>query len=244
MSQHSIAFLEYKENWQSVFDFLDSAPRQEDQLASPQLQKLANTIYRSCVLLLSSYLEKFVETLVVESIDIINSANLVVSKIPSELRTTQIKDNIEALALETQNDRNFQNIQGILLKSQEILSDFEWFLDNNRIHNSLSGEPLISNNKFSNPSPDKIEELFKNLGIRSIIGKVVGVDTEPDKLNIRYKVKELIDKRNDIAHTGGTISVTEHDIKDYLNYSIRLVQGLEKIVSQELNKLKPNICNW
>jgi len=216
---------------------LKSAPPNADQLLSGKKRNLANVIYYSCVVLLSSYLERYVESLTVEAIDAINNENPLLKTIPELLRVVQVKEMLSDLSMVLQKDMTKDNVSRMIRKSQSLLKDYGWFLDDLQPFGKLKGEPLIGDNRFSNPSPEKIDALFRHLGIRSVVGRVIGLETKSDRVAVRDKVKEMIDKRNNIAHTGGTVTVTGQDVAAYLLYSRRLVRGIDTLIGHEVKKL-------
>lgn len=244
----SKAITEYLENWESISDFLKAAPPDGEQLLSDRKRKLATVIYFSCILLLSSYLERYVESLIVEAIDAINYANLLTDQIPERLRIAQVKELLNDLNLtlqkRLQKDMTKDNVTAMLLKSRNVLIDCGWFLENGQPFRRLSGEPLIGESRFSNPAPDKIDELFHHLGIDRLTRKVVGLDQEEDRRAVRDKVEEMVNKRNNIAHTGGTITVTQQDVLDYLDYSKRLVRGMDNLVGEEVQRITNGRWPW
>ncbi len=241
---HSRAFTEYLNNRQSIIDLLRSAPSSVEQLTSDKKRKLANVVYFSCVVLLSSYLERYVESLTVEAIDAINNANPQLHTIPEPLRVAQVKEVLFELSVIFQKDMTKDNVSKMIQGSQSLLSDCGWFLDELQPFGKLKGEPLIGDNRFSNPSPEKIDALFHHLGITSLVGRVIGLETKPDRGAVRDKVKEMVDKRNNIAHTGGTVTVTEQDVVTYLLYSRRLVRGMDFLVGQEIQKITGGAWPW
>ena len=240
----SKALTEYLNNRQSVIDLLRSAPSNADQFASSKKRKLANVVYYSCVVLLSSYLERYVESLIVEAIDAINNGSPLLQSIPEMLRVAQVKEILYDLSTTLQKDMTKDNVSQMIQKSQLLLSDCGWFLDDLQPFGRLTGEPLIGENRFSNPSPEKIDDLFRHLGIISLVGRVISLETKPDRGAVRDKVKEMINKRNNIAHTGGTVTVTEQDVAAYLLYSRRLVRGMDTLVGQEVQKITGGSWPW
>lgn len=239
---YSKAFTEYLENRRRIVYLLKSAPDDSEQLLYREKRLLANVVYCSSVLLLSSYLERYVESLLVEAIDAINNANILVQDIPEALRLVQVKEQICDLASTLQKDMTKDNVLKMLQKSKGLINNHNWFTCDFQPFNQLSGETLIGENRFSNPSPEKIDQLFRHLGINSVVGRVIGLENKPDRAAIRDKVEEMVDKRNNIAHTGGTVTVTRQDIMDYLVYSRRLVRGMDILVGQEVQKIIR--CSW
>ena len=233
----SSSLFEYKENLSRIKRFLRSAPNDKKILSSIRLRDKANTTFYSSVLLLSSYLERYIESVVVETIDFLNSENLTVKQIPEALRKSQIRENLDEISGHFQKERVQTNIVILLGKLQNLLHTHDWYLKESEVMNKLSSDPLIGDMRFSNPSPDKIDILFRSLEIASITGKAVGRDKSPDRGAIREKVKELIEKRNNIAHTGGTVSVTKEDVASYIDYCERLTKGIDFILGEKLKEI-------
>jgi hypothetical protein len=231
---HSVAFKEYLESRRNIIYLLKVDLTESEQLLSDKKRRLANALYYSCVVLLASYLERYIETLVVEAIDVINGSNLILRNIPEQLRVAQIKESLLELALTLRKDMTKEYVGNMLTTSRRISSTFEWFHREEDIFNQLSGEPLIGENRFSNPSPDRIESLFRCFGISSVVGHAIGLEHKPDRAMLRNKTQEMIEKRHNIAHTGGTVTVTKQDIADYMIYSRRLSRGIDTIVRNEI----------
>jgi len=240
----SKSFGEYIANRDTVKDLLKFAPNTSQQLASPKQQKLATTIYCSCVVLLSSYLERYVESLVVEAIDAINNANILLQLVPDQLRVSQVKEWIYDLSETLQKEMTKGNVEAMIRKSHLLHTNCQWFLEETQPFTKLKGEPLIGENRFSNPTPEKIDELFRHLGIKSLVGRVIGSESKPDRGAVGDKVKEMVEKRNNIAHTGGTVTVTFQDVASYLQYSRRLVRGIDSIVGKEIQQFAGGLWPW
>ncbi len=241
---YSSAFKEYLDNRKNILCLLKAVPTDSEQLGSIQKRRLANTIYCSCVVLLTSYLERYIESLVVESIDGINSSNLPLQSIPDSLLVVQVKESLEALTSKLQKDLTKDNVFQMVLASQQLSITHEWFLKEADVFDKLSGEPLIGENRFSNPTPAKIDELFRHFGIGNLVGRAIGLEGKPDRGVLPDKTKEMIEKRNNVAHTGGTVVITKQDIRDYLIYSRRLARSIDLIVGQEIQKITGGSWPW
>jgi hypothetical protein len=241
---HSKPYEDYLENIKSVVYLLKTEPPVKEQITLLPKRKLANVIYCSCVLLFSSYLEKYIESIVVEMIDLVNKANLPVNRIPEQLRNSQIKDLLNELEEALEKEKSKTNIEAALIKTKDISERFNWFLNDTQLFHDLSGEPLIGDNRFSNPSPEKIDALFRVFGINSLVGHAIALENKPDRGALRDKVKEMIDKRNDIAHTGGTVVLTREDVISYWVYSRRLVRGIDRILGNETQRITGSTIIW
>lgn len=227
-SNRSQAFAEYLQNRREVVELLRALPPVAEQLRSRQRSELANAICRACVVLHSSHLERYVESLIVEAVDSINSAELPVVSVPEALRMAQVEVPLRA-AYEV---KDMNKKIGVL---RTFVTDLSWFWADGEVCTKLRGEPLISG--FDNPLPNRIDKLFEKLGVNSVVGRAVALDSRPDRGLIEAKVREMVEKRNAIAHTGMTTDLTHEDVRVYLRCSRRLVRNMDIIVGQHLQSL-------
>lgn len=183
--------------------------------------------------------------MVEEILEVINNANLPLHRIPNKLIMTQIKDPISNMSLALEKsalpNNDFSKTQDTL---QTFYSDNEWFFKNNQSFNKFLAEPLIGENRFSSPSTKNIDKLFnKCLGITDIVGRSIGMENKSDRGMIKHKLDELIEKRNDAAHTAGTVPISKQDIADYIKYSRRLTRKIDNIVGCEVYSIT-NTWPW
>ncbi|MBX7259694.1 MAG: hypothetical protein K1Y02_25280 [Candidatus Hydrogenedentes bacterium] len=186
---------------------------------------MANALYRGSVVLLSSHLERYVESLIVEAVDAINSVNPAVSSLPEALRMAQIEQSLR-VAFET------KNVATRIGALKSIVQDMSWFWEDTGTCNRLRGGPLIDG--FDNPLPRRINRLFESIGVGGVVGRAVGLDGSTDRGIIEVKVEELVQKRNAIAHTGMTTDLTQEDVMFYMRCSRKLVRGIDIIVGGQL----------
>ncbi len=234
--KYSNAFEEYCHNRHEVIEILRVAPPDSEQLTSPRKRELANALHRGSVMLLSGHLEKYVESLVVEAIDSINTAAPPVLRIPEPLRMIQVEDSLFSGWSGAQKDRK-RTMNSI----KTSVSTYPWIWNDKDPCGKMSGDVLIGENKFSNPSPNKIKDLFTYFGIENVVSTALSLYEIANRDLIEIKVNELVQKRNVIAHTASTPSLTRQDVVDYLINSRRLVRGLDIIVGNQINAI---IGNW
>lgn len=230
--RYSNAFDEYVHNRYEVNEILHTAPPDGEQLTSPRRRELANALHRGSVMLLSGHLERYVESLVVEAIDAINSAAPPVNQIPEPLRMIQAEQALFDAWGSSQRDR--KKTMQIIKKS---VSEFPWIWSDKDPCGNLKAEFLIGENRFSNPTPYKINEVFDYFGIGKVVSKAVDLYQSPDKGLIEIKVSELIQKRNEIAHTATASSLTRQDVIDYLIHSRKLVRAIDIVVGRQIQTI-------
>ncbi len=224
----SQAFQEFLEGVREIGELLRAAPSDVEQLRSRKATDLANALYRGSVVLLSSHLERYLESLVVEAIDAINATTPHINSIPEPLRMIQI---LQPLT----NAHETKDITKKINSLKILVADYAWFWDDTRPCNKLHSEALISS--FDNPLPERIRKLFRNLDINDVVGRAVALDNSRYRRLIEEKVRELVEKRNSVAHTGMTTYLTRSDVIDYLICSRRLVRGIDTVVGQEVQKI-------
>ena len=238
---YSIAFEEYVRNRHEVIELLHAVPSDTEQIHSNKKRELANALYRASVVLLSSHLERYIESLVVEAIDAINFAMPTVDQLPELLRLTQIEQSLRAVHSAVSDPRDPDKVldkREMINKVQAFkafLDDYDYFFNDSQPCTKLNVNILID--RFSNPSPHKIVHLFRQFGFHNVVQRAISRESKPDKANIEGMVNELIEKRNAIAHTGMTTNLTRENIIVYLRYSRRLVRGIDTIVGQEVEKI-------
>jgi hypothetical protein len=227
-SRWSKSFVEYLDNRQETVELLKSTPPIERQLGERRSRQLANALYRACVVLMSSHLERYVEALVVESIDAINAGQLHANALPEQLRLRQIKA-ILRQAYET------DKLSLIEDELRRLNADFVWFWNHHNLCAGLTASVLISD--FDNPLPKRIRTLFAPFGNGDIVGPAVALDQSQDRPLIEGKVRELVEKRNAIAHTGMTTDLTREDVLVYLRCLRRFVRGIDIIVGRQIEQI-------
>lgn len=226
-SVYSQAYGEFRKNQHEVIELLRASPNDVNQLASPVHRQLANALHRGSVVLLSSHLERYIETLVVESIDAINLARLPATSLPESLLLKSIEP-----ALSTAHEATKRSKKASLLK--ELAGDYTWFWDD-VTPCKLSSAALVDD--FSNPLPTRINRLFLVFNIDNVVGKAVGLSKDPGRAIVEAKVRELVEKRNSVAHTGMTFDVTRQDVIMYFRCTYRLVRGIDIVVGNSIQSL-------
>jgi hypothetical protein len=221
---HSKARGEYFRNGHEIFELLRTVPYDSDQMRSLKARELANALLRGSVVLLSSHLERYVESLVVEAVDALNLASLTADVIPEVLQLAVISEPVRQ-AHETKDSAKKAS------KLRALVDGYAWFWEATQAC-KLSSEVLIRS--FDNPLPERIRVILRNFGISDAVGLAVAQYENPDRRLIEAKVQELVEKRNAVAHTGMTFDLTKADVVSYLVSTHRLVRGLDVVVGQAI----------
>jgi hypothetical protein len=94
---------------------------------------------------------------------------------------------------------------------------------------------------FDNPLPNRIRELFHYFAISDVVGLAISKDTRSTRGSIEVGVRELVEKRNAIAHTGMTVSITKQQVMVYFDSVYRLAFGIDWVVGEKIEQL---IGHW
>jgi hypothetical protein len=106
---------------------------------------------------------------------------------------------------------------------------------------------LIDSSVFSdmaknNPSPEKVKNLFKNLGIQDVFQNIKpDFDTRwgsPTSINfIQDRLKTLIDRRHEVAHKASTLNISRRDLEEYLKFIKILAELCDETLNQHIRKI-------
>ena len=229
----SQAFKDYLQSRREIGVLVLDMPSRKPNILTPRLADLENAICRSCIVLMSSHFERYIEDLVVDFIDALNASPIPVSKLPDSLAIRQIETSIKTIADIKDRGKKLQALQ-------DLDNHHSWFWgDQASVCNTLQGDPLISS--FDNPLPNRVRDLFRNFDISDAVGMAISKDTRSNRGVIEALVKELVEKRNAIAHTGMTVSVTKQQVMDYFDSVYRLAFGIDWVVGERIEQL---IGHW
>jgi RiboL-PSP-HEPN len=235
----SRSFDEYISGWREVTEILRAIPRDRFSSRSRRPQ-VSTALLKGCVVLLSSHLERYVESLASEAIDVMNAISPKNHLVPRALRMLHLEQPINSISNKwpSKNSDRFDQPQRMQERVEELRSlmvDCHFFFGDDELCGKLDSDLLIGD--FANPSPERIIKLFRYFGINNVVGKAISLDQKPDRGILDKKVDELITKRHSIAHTGSVTDLTREDVVTYLRCSRRLVRGIDIVVGQTIEPI-------
>lgn len=242
----SDAFIDYLNKREEIFLLLKASPPIEEQLVNARARKFANAILNSSVVLASSQLESYFESLVRETIEILNVAHLAKNKIDPRLVTVQAKNALSTLIEDLEREIPKENMGDSQAKIKTFLAKHSWYLqEETAVFDTMDSEALVGGNRFSNPKPDRINDLFLKLGIKSVVKQAIAFESTRRDV-IELKVAELIDKRNAVAHlgqvseiapSGQSTELTRESVVTYLECARRLVRCVDIVVGRKVESM-------
>lgn len=171
----------------------------------PALPRVVRAINRASVVLLSSHFERYLRSVNEEAVDCINSTpGLSRGQLSSVLRLQHTESAIAKIA-ETQWD----NRSGLL---ERFVETDGWLWGASPKYN-LEHDRLLT--WMKSPSPDRVIRLFRLWGIPDVFSAITR--TKHTRGRMFWKIKEMVDKRNDIAHGISHVAATRQDISTYVS---------------------------
>lgn len=169
----------------------------------PDRPRVVRAINRASVVLLSSHLERYLRNLNEEAVGVINVATIDGSALPETLRLQHSKIPVDELG-------EAQWLNRATMLSQLVATD--GWLWGSLPKANLDHDRLLR--WMKSPSPERTLRLFKLWGVLDIFSVVTRRPHTRQRMWL--KLKELVDKRNDIAHGDSGAEATYKDIATYV----------------------------
>ena len=169
----------------------------------PARPRVVRAINRASVILLSSHLERYLRNVNEEAIGVVNAATIVGSALPESLRLEHSKIPIDELAA-----AQWQHRAPML---SQLLATDGWLWGSSPTAD-LDHDRLLR--WMKSPSPERTLRLFKLWNVPDIFSVVTRQPHTRQRMWL--KLKELVDKRNDIAHGDAGAEATYQDVATYV----------------------------
>jgi len=191
-------------------------------LSSPAAAR-RTAVNRAAVVLLCAHLEGFLEDLVGELVDLLNSSAPRLENIPLRLRAAHVTDEIDAIADMADPARRAERIERLFRDHGDL-----WLADT--LISQLRVEAITVG--MSNPGASEINRLFLSIGLENALDEV----TLTDGSNPVKRVNEFVGVRNSIAH-GEDTKVTDDQVERYLNAVECLARDLDSAVAKHVQSI-------
>jgi RiboL-PSP-HEPN len=187
---------------------------------------VTRAIGRAAVVILSSHLEGYVDSLNVEAATVVNGASIRASGLDHTLRLLHSRpavDELAATSWETTSRRDHLE--------RFIASDgWLWGAD---MRGELQPDRLLT--WMKSPGPRALRRYFRYWGIEDIFSSITRkASTRSD---LWRRIAELVDKRNSIAHGDIGTTATEVDVRAYLRAVDVFSTRADRVMARELGRL-------
>ena len=187
----------------------------------PDRPRVVGAINRASVVLLSSHLERYLRNVNEEAVGVINAATIGGSALPEPLRLQHSATPIDELAVAKWNNR-------ASMLSQLVATDgWLWGASPKA---DLDHDRILRWMKTS--SPERTLRLFRLWNISDIFSVVTRQPHTRQRMWL--KLKELVDKRNDIAHGDAGAQATYQDVATYVAVVRTFCERADRVLSRTL----------
>lgn len=163
----------------------------------------ARAMNRASLVMISSHYERYIRGINEESCNIINSNGINSSRIPYKIKLLHSRKLIDSVSLTSWEHRRGE-LEILFVNNAWLwLTDREGTLQHNQLIDWM-GSPKIAN----------VLRYFKQWNIEDIFSFCSL--PRPVEVKIRIRLKELVEKRNDIAHGNYNTSSDAASIKEYI----------------------------
>jgi hypothetical protein len=188
---------------------------------------------RACVVLLSSHLDQYLYAVNEEAVAWLNGQACHLDKFPAEFLLQHTRRPVDALAHQSWEKRgkalsNFIASQGPLWSPGGLTG-------------SLDADELVT--WLKSPEPESLVRFFKLYGIDDISRAVTRKPSTRGVLHLG--IRELVEKRNNIAHGDFQTQATPTDVTRYLFAVGKFAESADKVLARAIRKMaKASSTPW
>lgn len=169
---------------------------------SPQ-PAVTRAVIRAAVVLLCSHFERYLRSVTEEVVEILNNSSVDAERLSLEFRLQHTRVGVDKIT-RFQWEKREESLRNL------ITSDGWLWTDASEL-GTLDASRVLT--WFKSPDPKRVKRLFKFWGIEDIFGSIT---RKPQtRAHFHRRLKELVEKRNRIAHGELAVEATRADIKMY-----------------------------
>jgi hypothetical protein len=174
-----------------------------------------NAVNRGAAVLLSAHLQGFLEDLVVEMIDTLNSSGRMKSEMPPTLMAVHLERHLADLTKPTE-------LIDRLTRVERLFDQHGFYWDDCAIEAGMLDAGAVTR-LIGNPWPGVMKRVMRIFGGEDPFND----PSLSDPRDVERRLKELVGKRNDIAHGSGEPPVTYEQIDRYIDASKTVARVLD-----------------
>jgi hypothetical protein len=184
--------------------------------------EVVRAIGRSEVVLLSSHFERYFYAVYQEAVDAVCNSGALSDSLPEKLKLEHSRQPIEKISSMGYERRS------LILK--EYSARENWLWSPGAPVSGLDAERLLTWMKA--PTPKNLVRAYQLWGIDDIFNAITRTNINNGRL--RLKLRELVEKRNNIAHGDFTAEATYLDIVQYISAVRKFCTSADKRLARQL----------
>lgn len=181
----------------------------------------ANAVNRATVVVLVAHFEGFVDDLIDDAVDVLNSNGPATGDLPLELLAVHVAAELNTVA-------EMQDMSKRASRTRDLFVDYAaLWLDENLAPGRLTAAGIAAN--LDNPGAKQVARVLGFLGMRHVFDDV----RMPDGADPVKRLNEMVGVRNSIAH-GGSPVVADDQVLRYVDSVEAIGEGLEQAVGRHV----------
>ena len=192
---------------------------------------ITRAVTRAAVVLLCSHYERYLRSVVEETVAEVNARGVVGDRLSERLRLQHSRMGVEELATLEWTRR--ANRLGEFIRSEAWL----W---GGGPQSPLSAKALLS--WMRAPVPKNVIRLYDLWGISDIFSNITRA--EHTRRNLELNLQALVDKRNNIAHGDFSVEATRGDVERYQGAVSIFCERADRALAKALNRSLGMVVGW
>lgn len=227
----SLSLVSLEDGIAEVRELQAAAPRLTG--STPGALSLTRAVGRASVVILSSHLEGYIDSVNLEAASVVNAVGIQAAQLSESLRLLHTKPAVEVLT-----GTSWEG-QARAKHLSEFVTTDAWLWGSGGV-GVLEPDRLLM--WMKSPNPKALTRYFRYWGIDDIFERITRAPHTKDDLWRR--LKELVDKRNAIAHGDLGTSVTAADIRAYLRAVETFAARSDAALARQLSRLCAIEAPW
>jgi RiboL-PSP-HEPN len=198
---------------------------------SPIDPEVTRVVGRASVVLLSSHFERYIYAVNEEAAGVVNAADIIGVELPEKLRLVH-----STILVDEMVETGWMNRAA---KLRAFVKSEGWLWTEGLV-GELDHRRLLIWMKA--PSPTNLIRYYRHWEIPEIFDAITrAVHTKTD---LRLKLQELVDKRNNIAHGEASTEATRADVRAYRDATLKFCERSDGQLSRALGRLLASPRPW